>query len=221
MKKPITSNYKVTVEGKPFRHREERPDFTLEFKFLEGEARKCSKLLGFPKDLILPILRSNSDWEFILKVNALVDIAAKYILRHSLGIAHLDGTSQSGALIEFIDSLPVNGNSSILQLLEGAGVAQAQLNLVDSARKVRNAYAHHIKDSDRPLIELIQARPDASHLVRSLSGVIDSRDVLAQYKRDPYYLRFDIFRQTTIFLLFAHNLTAKPMFPRRPRRLPY
>ena len=73
------------------------------------ESQKFCKRVSLQKDLIPKIIKTDSDWAFILKVDALLESAAKHILRHGLQIQLLKKTFRNGALDDFIDSLSMNG----------------------------------------------------------------------------------------------------------------
>lgn len=81
-------------------------------KFCEG--------VGLHKDLISEILKTDSDWAFILKVDALLESAAKQILREGLRFKILNKVMRNEILDDFVDSLPMNGRTSLLKLLDAA-----------------------------------------------------------------------------------------------------
>ena len=57
-------------------------EFDERLDFLMGHARKFCEAVGLREDLILDIYASDSDWAYILKVDALVDLAAKSIIKN-------------------------------------------------------------------------------------------------------------------------------------------
>ena len=178
---------------------------------LEESAKFC-KRVGLRKDLIEQIVRTDTDWAFILKVDALLETAAKHIVRHGLQIRLLTQVFKGEALYDFIDSLSINGRTSILSLLEASGLPDEELRFVESIRVVRNAYAHNIKFADLRLIELIKSRNDKSKLIKQISniGTYDEADLIGRYEKDPGFLRFCIISAAMRFLFFAYHLTRKP-----------
>ena len=86
------------------------------FDILLEESQKFCKAVGLHKDLILAIARTDSDWPFILKIDALLETASKEIIRHGLRLKILNRVISNGVLGEFVDSLPMNGRISLLKL---------------------------------------------------------------------------------------------------------
>lgn len=168
--------------------------------------------MGLQKDLIQKIIRTDSDWAFILKIDALLESAAKHIVRHGLRIQRLKQTFRNGALDDFIDSLSMNGRTSLLKLLEAAALPEDELRFVEVMRLVRNAYAHNIEYADLSLTQLINSRGDKSRLIKYLSGIktFDEAKLMAGYEKDPIFLRFCIIDSVMRFLFYAYHLTSKP-----------
>src|ERR1035441_5963910 len=104
------------------------------------------------------IIKTDSDWAFILKVDALLESAAKHIVGHGLQIQLLKQTFRNGALDDFIDSLSMNGRTSLLKLLEASALPEEELRFVEVTRLVRNSYAHNIEYADLSLTQLIKSR---------------------------------------------------------------
>jgi hypothetical protein len=182
-----------------------------ETEILLEESAKFCKRVGLHKDLIMQIMQTDSDWAFILKVDALLETAAKHIVRHGLQMRLLTQVFKGEVLDDFIDSLSINGRTSILNLLEASGLPDEQLQFVGITRLVRNAYAHNIKFADMRLLDLIKARSDRSRLIKHFSGIekYDESKLVADYERDQGFLRFCIIRSAMTFLFFAYHLTKK------------
>jgi hypothetical protein len=81
------------------------------FTILLEESEKFCEGVGLHKDLIREIIKTDSDWAFILKIDALLESAAKYIVRTGLRIKLLNRVMQNETLDEFVDSLPLNGRT--------------------------------------------------------------------------------------------------------------
>ncbi len=181
------------------------------FSVLLEESQKFCEGMGLHKDLILEILKTDSDWAFILKVDALLETAAKQILRHGLRFKILNRVIRNEMLDDFVDSLPMNGRTSLLKLLDAACLPPEELAFVEVTRRVRNAYAHNIKYADVSLIELIKQRGDKSQLVKHLSAIkiYDEANLIASYEKDPRFLRFCIIDSTMRFLFYAYHMAVK------------
>lgn len=78
-RKPNTTN--AAAKRKTKTPRVEKDEEFDRFGVLLEEAQKFCEGVGLHKDLINEILRTDSDWAFILKVDALLESAAKQILR--------------------------------------------------------------------------------------------------------------------------------------------
>ena len=136
-----------------------------------GEAVRFCNAVGLPKNLLLMIMKSESDWAFALKVDALLESAAKHILRHGLSIRLVKKHIQNELLEEFVDSLPMNGRTSLLKLLDAAGLPEDELGFMGAMRIVPNAYAHEIEYAGLQLLEVVKLRQDKSKLLKHLSAI--------------------------------------------------
>ena len=190
------------------------------FGILLKESQKFCKRVGLQEDLIPKIIKTDSDWAFILKVDALLESAAKHIVRHGLQIQILKQTFRNGALDDFIDSLSMNGRTSLLKLLEASALPEEELRFVEATRLVRNAYAHNIEYADLSLTQLINSRGDKTRLIKYLSGIktYDEAKLISSYEKDPIFLRFCIIDSAMRFLFYAYHLTSRPM-KRAKRRI--
>jgi hypothetical protein len=76
----------------------------------------------------------------------------------------------------------------------------------------RRAYVHNIEYADLTLTQLITSRGDKSRLIKYLSGIktYDEAKLMADYEKDPIFLRFCIIDSVTRFLFYAYHLTSKP-----------
>ena len=181
------------------------------FGVLLEEAQKFCEGVGLHKDLISEILKTDSDWAFILKIDARLESAAKQILRRGLRVKILNRVIRNETLDDFVDSLPMNGRTSLLKLLDAACLPPGELGFVETIRKVRNTYAHNIKFADVSLIELVKQRNDKSQLVKHLSGIESyvEADLIASYEKEPSFLRFCIIDSTMRFLFYAYHMAVK------------
>jgi hypothetical protein len=198
---------KKAKSSKPEPQLDEAERFTI----LLEESENFCKAVGLSKDLIRRIIKTDSDWAFILKIDALLESAAKHIARTGLRIKLLNRVMQNETLDEFVDSLPINGRAGILKLLDAAGLPPEELGFIDTIRKIRNVYAHDIKFADVSLIALIKQRNDKSQLIKYLSDIktyVES-DLIAHYERDPGFLRFCVIDSTMRFLFYSYHLAVK------------
>jgi hypothetical protein len=181
------------------------------FCVLYEESQKFCECVGLQRDLKITILKTDSDWAFILKVDALLESASKHILRQGLRIKLCNRTFQNQTLEEFVDSLPMNGRTSLLKLLEAAGVPPEELGFIEVTRLVRNAFAHNIEFAGLSLIELVKMRQDKSRLIKHLSAIrtYDEPELIADYEKDPSFLRFCIIDSTMRVLFYAYHLALK------------
>jgi hypothetical protein len=155
------------------------------FTILLEESEKFCEGIGLHKDLIRDIIRTDSDCAFILKIDALLESAAKQILRTGLRIKLLNRVIQNEALDGFVEALPMNGRTGLLKLLDAACLPPEELGFVETIRKVRNTYAHDIRFADVSLIELVKQRNDKSQLIKHLSAIETyvEADLTASYER--------------------------------------
>jgi hypothetical protein len=210
-RRPNTTNAAAKRKTKTPRLRVKKAEEFDRFGVLLEEAQKFCEGVGLHKDLVSEILKTDSDWAFILKVDALLESAAKQVLRHGLRFKILNRVIQNETLDEFVDSLPMNGRTSLLKLLGAACLPPEELGFVETIRKVRNTYAHNIKFADVSLIELVKQRNDKSQLIKHLSAIktYDEPDLIASYEKDPRFLRFCIIDSTMRFLFYAYHMAVK------------
>jgi hypothetical protein len=210
-RKPETRSDAPTKKAKTRRKRAQEPETFDRFGILLEEAQKFCVAVGLHKDLILEIAKADNDWAFILKIDALLETASKEIIRHGLRLKILNRVIRNDALGDFVDSLPINGRTSILKLLDAAGCPPEELGFIEATRLVRNAYAHNIKLVDVNLIELIKQRGDKAKLLKNLSAIknYDEGDLIGMYEKDGTFLRFCILDSTMRFLFFAYHIAVK------------
>jgi hypothetical protein len=200
-----------TKKAKTRRNRVQETEGAGRFDILLEESQKFCEAVGLHKTLILEIANTDSDWAFILKIDALLETASKEIIRHGLRIKILNRVIRNDVLGDFVDSLPMNGRTSLLKLLEAAGCPSEEHGFIEAMRRMRNAYAHNIKYLDVSLIELIKQRPDKSHIIKNLSAIetYNEENLIASYEKDPGFLRFCIIDSTMRFLFFSYHIAVK------------
>jgi hypothetical protein len=188
-----------------------QPDGLERFTILLEESEKFCEGVGLHKNLIREIMKTDSDWAFILKIDALLESAAKHIVRTGLRIKLLNRVMQNETLDDFVDSLPINGRTGILTLLDADCLPPEELAFVETIRKVRNSYAHNIEFADVRLIELVKKRNDRPQLIKYLSGITNyvEADLITHYERDPGFLRFCVIDSTMRFLFYSYHMAVK------------
>jgi hypothetical protein len=181
------------------------------FEFLLQASQKFCEAVGLHKDLILQIAKTDTDWGFILKIDALLETAAKEILTHSLKLDIFGKASSNDDLKEFVNLLPMNGRTSLLALLRAAGCPPEEHGFIESVRRVRNAYAHDIKYIDVSLIELIKRRGDKAQLIKNLSAIekYNEAALIHSYEKDGGMMRFGILDSAMRFLFYAYHIAVK------------
>ena len=181
---------------------EDRTDVLLK------EAHKFFEAVGLHKGLMNEIYKAKSDWEFILKIDALLEAATKEINKSALKLKIGNTFGGAEALSEFVEGLPMNGKSSLLHLLKASGCPDNDSSFIEAVRRVRNSYAHNIKLADLTLIELIKRRPDKSHVIKNICGVRNyvESDLIAQYEKDGQFFRFCLV-DATMRIYLPHTIS--------------
>jgi len=174
---------------------------------LRGSVKFC-KVAGLQEDLITEIIDTDTDWALILKLDALLETATKEILRKHLRITLAGRTADSGAMEGFIESLSLNGKTSVLNLLRAAGCAKTDLSFIEAVRKVRNAFAHNIKNLNVSLIELVK-RQDKNLLASLCLLKAAQNEMIAMREKNATMLRLELVLSTLRFLNFAYDVVAK------------
>jgi hypothetical protein len=175
------------------------------------EAAKFCAAVGLPQDLMLKIYNSENDWTFILKIDALLETATKEIIKSGLKMKILNRFVGGEELGEFVDSLPMNGKTSILQLLKASGCPPEDVGFIEAVRRVRNAYAHNIKLADLTLIQLVKQRRDKSDIIKNISNVetYDEASLIASYEKEGKFMRFGILDAAMRILFYAYHIALK------------
>ncbi|KAF0132916.1 MAG: Uncharacterized protein FD139_3124 [Methylocystaceae bacterium] len=186
-------------------------DHADRLRLLLEETQAFCRAVGLHENLIVEIAKADNDWAFILKIEALIETGAREIVRHGLKIKLLNRVISNDALHDFVDTLPMNGRTSILKLLDASGLPPEELGFVEAILRVRNAYAHNIRFADVSLIDLVKQRPDKAHLLKHLSAIknYDEAKLIQMYEKDGGFLRFGILDSAMRFLFFAYHLAAK------------
>jgi hypothetical protein len=81
----------ITKKAKTRRERAQETEAVGRFDILVEKSQKFCEAVGLHKDLILEIAKTDSDWAFILKIDALLETASKEIIRH---VAQMDAEAR-------------------------------------------------------------------------------------------------------------------------------
>jgi hypothetical protein len=178
---------------------------------LFDEAAKFCGAVGLRQDLMHQIYNAENDWTFILKIDALLETATKEVIKSALKMQILNRFVGAEELGQFVDGLPMNGKTSLVQLLKASGCPSEDSEFVEAVRRVRNAYAHNIKLADLTIIQLVRQRPDKSHIIRNISNVTtyDEARLIANFEKDGKLMRFSILDATMRILFYAYHIAMK------------
>ena len=118
-------------------------------------AERLFELLGLPVDTLSTIYQSESDWEFIITTDALLEICVKEVVKNCLTLQRFEGTDiGEEALDDFVDTLPINGRTSLISLLRASGCRKDHVEIIEIVRRLRNGFAHNIRLIDSSMLEL-------------------------------------------------------------------
>jgi hypothetical protein len=116
---------------------------------IEQADRYCGHL-GNGSKIMLNIYREESDWAFIIKIDALHETASRDLMSRHL-LARSPSQPAGFPVSEFVEGLPYQGRSSILKLLKLCGCAKQDQRFLDCTRRVRNAFAHDIRSINKTI----------------------------------------------------------------------
>jgi hypothetical protein len=169
------------------------------FELLFEASKKFTQAMGLHDELMLEIFRAKSDWEFTIKIDAMLEAAAKAIVKTRLN---------SGST-EFVDAMPMNGRTSLLAFLKADGCPNELSGFIEAVRRLRNGFAHDIRLTDAKLVEIIKARPDKSQIIKSLCQIEEYNEaaLIKDYEKDGGFLRYAIVDATLRFLIMAYDIT--------------
>jgi hypothetical protein len=178
------------------------------FGWMLEESKTLSTMIKVPTNMIIEIYKCPTDWEFILKIDALLEAAVRKVLKVALTPNDKIDTE---TVEDFIDGLPMRGRNSLLSLLKGTGCDKAESDLIECVRRLRNGFAHDITQVQSNLIEIIKKRGDKEELVRVLSYTknVDVEKMVKMFEEDGAFLRFTIVTGTLTFLILAYHAVIK------------
>jgi hypothetical protein len=177
------------------------------FDLLFEESKKFTRAMGLHDELILEIYRAKSVWEFIIKIDAMLEAAAKAVVKKELNSVPAEEGSDV-SFDGFVDAMPMNGRTSLLAFLKADGCPNEVTSFIEAVRRLRNGFAHDIRLTDTKLIEIIKARSDKSQLVKSLGQIEEYNEakLIKDFENDGGFLRFTIVDATLRFLIIAYNI---------------
>lgn len=161
--------------------------------------------IGVGQELIVSLFREQSDWAFIIQIDALNETACRDIVSRLLS---LDGVKPASAeaISAFVSGMSYQGRTSIIKLLKMTGIPTEHADFVDTVRAVRNSFAHDIRSVSRTLMDVIGDRNDKTRVLKILSYIenFDEETMAETFKKDPGMLRFVILQQCLTFLYLIH-----------------
>jgi len=174
------------------------------FALLELADKYCGPI-GVGKELVLSLFQEQSDWAFIIQIDALHETACRDIIARLLTLETLSASNNED-MAGFVNSLSFQGRTSIIGLLKMTGIPKDLTDFVDVVRTIRNAFAHDIRDVSKTLLEIIQGRNDHTRVLKILSYVeqFDEQTMVELIKEDPATFRFVILQQCLTFLYLIH-----------------
>ena len=115
------------------------------------EITELELVLGIPEGLFYR-LRDEDDWSFIIKVQALLELALAYLIQSELGRPEL---------AKFLEQLSLNGKSSKLTIIKALGLLdQSHYSYLKLLADLRNKVAHNIKYVGFNLSEYLKDKSD-------------------------------------------------------------
>jgi hypothetical protein len=175
------------------------------FQALVELADKYCGPIGVGQELIISLFQEQSDWAFIIQIDALNETACRDIISRKLSLNGLAPVSEE-EISAFVASMSYQGRTSIIKLMTMAGTPAEHMDFVEAVRVVRNAFAHDIRSVNRSLLDVIVERKDKTRLLKVLSyvGNFDEEEMTRYIKDDPGILRFVILQQCMTFLYLIH-----------------
>jgi len=138
---------------------------------LIDEAVVCCEALGLPRELIPNIYRSGTDWEFIIKIDALLEASIKEVIHRSLKLEVNGNLVGDNAINKFVSNLPVNGRTSLSTLLAATGCDKDICDFIETTRSLRNSFAHKIENVGASLLSVIRKKDDWKTTLKRLAPI--------------------------------------------------
>jgi hypothetical protein len=178
-------------------------------------AADCCQALGLSKNLLPNIYQAENDWEYVLKTDALLETTAKAVIKDHLKIERDGIPTGADKLDKFVDALPLNGRTSLMQLLRATGCDQDICDFIEATRWVRNAYAHDIRKVDASLLSVVQGRGDWQNILKKLSPIekYDEKKWVEMIEENNELLRFAMFDYTIVFIALSYHISLKEKLP--------
>jgi hypothetical protein len=175
-------------------------------KFLSNAKKFCIEV-GLHEDLLMDIYKADSDWAFILQVDALLETSIKEVLAQILKMDVKGIPCDAEDIKGFIQDLPLTGRTSLTRLLKVAEVPKDFCDFIEAVRSIRNSFAHNIRRVDDSLLTVIDSRNNKNHLLKLFAHRKEyDEDIWVDHiKQDRNILRFAILDLALQFLGVAHR----------------
>jgi hypothetical protein len=166
------------------------------FNYLRERGARICQALGLKSNLVDHLESEPSDWAYIIKVDALLEMASRALVANTLRIVIAGSPTGGPRMDKFVAKLPTTGRSSLRDLLEIAGCPPDRMRFLDAIRQIRNAYAHDITCYDETMLSMILKEKNAEQLLGAISSVeptgYDFRKHLSIAAKSPGIIRFGI-----------------------------
>ncbi len=158
------------------------------------------------------IFQEETDWAFLIKIDALLETASKELIGNKLRFKNADPANEIAKLVQ---KLNVNGKVSVVAFLKAVGVHKDYRDFISEVRNLRNSYAHNLHSIEMTLAQLLDGQNDKNATLRKLMPFCED-DPLNVINRkideSPDIIRNTIVAQTLSFLSEAYGiqLHSKP-----------
>ncbi|MBN9360890.1 MULTISPECIES: hypothetical protein [unclassified Devosia] len=176
---------------------------------LYEKGQEICRVFGLPPQLINDLQTETTDWAFVLKVDALLEMCSRKLVANTLCLK-VGETLFAGPKMEtFVDKLPTVGRSSIRDLLEVAGCPLDRIHFLDAVRTIRNAYAHDIAACGETILAMVLRDRKSRQLLLAMSSVdeigYDYDQHVVMIMDDPSVLRFGIMIELLQFMGMSYR----------------
>lgn len=191
----------------------EESDPGKRFDYLVLQGNKFCRAVGLQDNTALRIFNEDSDWAFLIKIDALIETACRETVKGLLRL-EIDGVAGTNdSLKRFAESLNVRGRPSLIDLLEAAGCPDDNISFISSIRQLRNEYSHNIRNVEKKLETLINNHDQRKSLLKNLTQLTldgyKESDLTKAMQADPVFMRFAILDGTLSFLALAYHVALK------------
>lgn len=182
------------------------------FELLLDGANQFCEAVGLRQNLVLDIYRAASDWAFIIQIDALLETAVKDVVGGMICLEVNGKRAPGEGMDEFVRSLAVNGKSSLTKLLRAAGCDKDLCTFIEAVRRLRNVFAHDIRQVDAKLLDVIERHQEGGKILKALCPIEQWDEAVMKEQirgTDGGLLRFCILDYTLLFLTTGYHVAIK------------